>query len=99
IFQLEARDIIRLKGLFRYAYFEESLIHVPNPARSGSSAIEWIGLSGRRIPGMSRAAYGRRGGCLQASLRRWLTFCLGGWPGHRSEEGRVGDAGGRKGRF
>src|SRR3546814_10600556 len=83
VLQLEARDIIRLKGLFCYAYFEKCLIHIRNPCSSWIRALlNGLGPAGRRVQGMDRVACGRRGGCLLALPRRGMTFSLGGWPGH-----------------
>src|SRR3546814_2541457 len=89
VLQLEARDIIRLKGLFCYAYFEKCLIHIRNPCSSWIRALlDGLGPAGRRVQGMDRVACGRRGGCLSArseehtselqSLMRlsYAVFCL-----------------------
>src|SRR3546814_16803221 len=55
--QLEARDIIRLKGLFCYAYFEKCLIHIRNPCSSWIRALlNGLGPAGRRVQGMDRVA-------------------------------------------
>src|SRR3546814_14702111 len=83
VLQLEARDIIRIKGLFCYAYFEKCLIHIRNPCSSWIRALlNGLGPAGRRVQGMDRVACGRRGGCLSDLLRRWLTFSHGGCTGH-----------------